>query len=433
MLKCDSDHHWWARYRPPMPESEPPAADTPPFNDSLLSDHVDIARKVASGGYKWTHRAPEWIPAFVAEHDLGPFPAIRNRLREVVDLGGFGYHATIDHMIEAFCGWSTRRYGWTPDPALTVPNTSVIQGVWSCVEAFTEPTGAVILTPPIYFPFNTISESTGRRTVDWRLIKDDNGWHYDLDGLAHLLADDPGIQMLLLCHPHNPTGRVLTTDQLTRIVELASEHDVVIVSDEIHADFTYPGATHVPLAAVPGAASCTVTVTSGIKTFAMGGLRASVASFADEDMLVRYRRIPEHLLGSPNRLGCEAAIVGWEEGDTWVDQLVALFDHHRHHLASRLADELPDVRMHVPQSTFLAWLDLSALGPGDRPGRWLRDRTGVDCKDGPLFGPGGEGHARLTFGTSTAMLDEIIDRLVSGIGTSPESSLETDIGNSAFH
>ena len=416
-----------------MPESEPPAADTPPFNDSLLSDHVDIARKVASGGYKWTHRAPEWIPAFVAEHDLGPFPAMRNRLREVVDLGGFGYHATIDHMIEAFCGWSTRRYGWTPDPALTVPNTSVIQGVWSCVEAFTEPTGAVILTPPIYFPFNTIGESTGRRTVDWRLIKDDNGWHYDLDGLAHLLADDPGIQMLLLCHPHNPTGRVLTTDQLTRIVELASEHDVVIVSDEIHADFTYPGATHVPLAAVPGAASCTVTVTSGIKTFAMGGLRASVASFADEDMLVRYRRIPEHLLGSPNRLGCEAAIVGWEEGDTWVDQLVALFDHHRHHLASRLADELPDVRMHVPQSTFLAWLDLSALGPGDRPGRWLRDRTGVDCKDGPLFGPGGEGHARLTFGTSTAMLDEIIDRLVSGIGTSPESSLETDIGNSAFH
>ncbi len=433
MLKCDSDHHWWARYRPPMPESEPPAADTPPFNDSLLSDHVDIARKVASGGYKWTHRAPEWIPAFVAEHDLGPFPAMRNRLREVVDLGGFGYHATIDHMIEAFCGWSTRRYGWTPDPALTVPNTSVIQGVWSCVEAFTEPTGAVILTPPIYFPFNTISESTGRRTVDWRLIKDDNGWHYDLDGLAHLLADDPGIQMLLLCHPHNPTGRVLTTDQLTRIVELASEHDVVIVSDEIHADFTYPGATHVPLAAVPGAASCTVTVTSGIKTFAMGGLRASVASFADEDMLVRYRRIPEHLLGSPNRLGCEAAIVGWEEGDTWVDQLVALFDHHRHHLASRLADELPDVRMHVPQSTFLAWLDLSALGPGDRPGRWLRDRTGVDCKDGPLFGPGGEGHARLTFGTSTALLDEIIDRLVSGIGTSPASSLETDIGNSAFH
>ena len=433
MLKCDSDHHWWARYRPPMPESEPPAADTPPFNDSLLSDHVDIARKVASGGYKWTHRAPEWIPAFVAEHDLGPFPAMRNRLREVVDLGGFGYHATIDHMIEAFCGWSTRRYGWTPDPALTVPNTSVIQGVWSCVEAFTEPTGAVILTPPIYFPFNTISESTGRRTVDWRLIKDDNGWHYDLDGLAHLLTDDPGIQMLLLCHPHNPTGRVLTTDQLTRIVELASEHDVVIVSDEIHADFTYPGATHVPLAAVPGAASCTVTVTSGIKTFAMGGLRASVASFADEDMLVRYRRIPEHLLGSPNRLGCEAAIVGWEEGDTWVDQLVALFDHHRHHLTSRLADELPDVRMHVPQSTFLAWLDLSALGPGDRPGRWLRDRTGVDCKDGPLFGPGGEGHARLTFGTSTAMLDEIIDRLVSGIGTSPASSLETDIGNSAFH
>ena len=404
-----------------------------PINGSdLLVDHVDVSQKVASRGYKWTDRAPEWIPAFVAEHDLGPFPAMRDRLREVVDLGGFGYHSTIGHMIEAFCDWSTRRHGWTPEPALIVPNTSVIQGVWSCVEAFTEPTGAVILTPPIYFPFNTIGESTGRRTVDWSLIRDNNGWHYDLDGLAHLLADDPGIQMLLLCHPHNPTGRVLTTDQLTRIVELASEHDVVIVSDEIHADFTYPGATHVPLATVPGAASCTVTVTSGIKTFAIGGLRASVAAFTDQDLLVRYRRIPEYLMGSPNRLGCEAAIVGWEEGDSWVDQLVALFDRHRHHLASRLAAELPEVRMHVPQSTFLAWLDLSAFGPGDRPGRWLRDRAGLDCKDGPLFGPGGEGHARLTFGTSTAMLDEMIDRLVSGIGTSPRSSPETGSGNSAF-
>ena len=414
-----------------MPNNVPPG-DRDSRPSTLLIDHVDIDQKVNSGGYKWTDRAPEWIPAFVAEHDLGPFPAMRDRLREVVDLGGFGYHSTIDHMVEAFCGWSARRHGWAPDPALTVPNTSVIQGVWSCVEAFTEPTGAVILTPPIYFPFNTIGESTGRRTVDWPLTRNDDGWHYDLDGLALLLADDPGIQMLLLCHPHNPTGRVLTTDQLTRIVELASEHDVVIVSDEIHADFTYPGATHVPLATVPGAASCTVTVTSGIKTFAMGGLRASVTAFADEDLLARYRRIPEYLLGSPNRLGCEAAIIGWEEGDTWVDQLVALFDHHRHHLASRLADELPDVRMHVPQSTFLAWLDLSALGPGDRPGRWLRDRAGLDCKDGPLFGPGGEGHARLTFGTSTAMLDEMIDRLVVGIGTSPGSSPETGIGNNAF-
>ena len=397
-----------------MPNNVPPE-DGESGPSPLLIDHVDIDRKVGSGGYKWTYRAPRWIPAFVAEHDLGPLPAMRERLGEVVEQGGFGYHTTVGHMIEAFCAWSARRHGWEPDPNLVVANASVLQGVWSCVEAFTEPTGAVILTPPIYFPFNDIGPTTGRRTVDWPLVRNEHGWHYDLDHLAHLLADDPGIQLLVLCHPHNPTGRTLAVDQLAQVVDLATRYDVVIVSDEIHADFTFPGSTHVPMAIVPGAASRTVTVTSGIKTFAIGGLRVSVTAFADESLFTRYRRIPEHLLGSPNRMGCEAATIGWELGDEWVDQLVSLFDRHRHHLVARLAEEAPEVRIHLPQATFLAWLDVSAYAPGDRPGRWLRDQTGVDCKDGPLFGQGGEGHARMTFGTSTALLDEMVNRISSGL------------------
>ena len=239
-----------------MPSNIPPEdGDSGP--SPLLIDHVDIDRKVGSGGYKWTYRAPRWIPAFVAEHDLGPFPAMRERLREVVEQGGFGYHTTVDHMIEAFCAWSARRHGWEPDPDLVVANASVLQGVWSCVEAFTEPTGAVILTPPIYFPFNDIGPTTGRRTVDWPLVRNEHGWHYDLDHLAHLLADAPGIQLLVLCHPHNPTGRTLTVDQLAQVVDLATRYDVVIVSDEIHADFTFPGSTHVPMAIVPGAVGIT--------------------------------------------------------------------------------------------------------------------------------------------------------------------------------
>lgn len=384
---------------------------------ALLHDHVDIDQKVASGNYKWDLRSPEFIPAFVAEHDLGPFPAMQARLHEVVELGGFGYPSTsaFTRMAEAFSGWSSRRHGWAPDPALIVPNTSVVQGVWSCIEAFTEPSAAVVLTPPIYFPFNNIGATTGRRTVDWPLLRGEDGWHYDMNFLTHLLATDPDIQILLLCHPHNPTGRVLTVDELTEIVKLATEHDVLIISDEIHADFTYPGARHVPLATLPGAADCTVTVTSGIKTFAIGGLRTSVTSFANPALFDQYRRIPENLLGSSSRLGFEAATIGWEQGDHWVDQLVDLFDRHRHHLASRLADQLPELNFHLPQSTFLAWLDLSAYGPGDRPGRWLRGQCGIDCKDGPLFGQGGTDHARMTFGTSTVMLDEIIDRLVAGL------------------
>jgi len=219
----------------------------------------------------------------------------------------------------------------------------------------------------------------------------------------------------VLCHPHNPTGRVLTDDQLARIVALASEHDLVIASDEIHSDFVYPGATHRPLPLVEGAAERTVVLTSGVKTFAMGGLRTAVASFSDERLLARFNRVPAELLGGVNRLGCEAVIAAWDAGDEWVDALVVLFDRHRRHLVDRLADELPEVRVHLPEATFLAWLDLSALGPDGPPGKWLSERTGVSCKSGPPFGVGGENHVRLSFGTSTAILNEMLDRLVDGL------------------
>ena len=198
-------------------------------------------------------------------------------------------------------------------------------------------------------------------------------------------------------------------------MNLANEHDVIIASDEIHSDFVYLGAIHRPLPLIDGAAERTVVLTSGVKTFAMGGLRTAVASFADEHLHARFAEVPAELLGGVNRLGCEAVIAGWDTADDWVDALVALFDRHRHHLVERLADELPEVRVHLPESTFLAWLDLSAFGPGDRPGRWLRERTGVACKGGPPFGAGGGGHVRMTFGTSTAVLDEMLDRLVAGL------------------
>ena len=408
-----------------------PFLEDPVLEDPVLEDRVDVARKVASGGYKWTPEAPDVIPAYVAEHDLGPLPAMQETLRRAVDLGGFGYHQGHEALGEAFAGWWSRRHGWDADPELVVPNASVLQGVWASVEAFTDPGDAVVLPTPVYFPFHDIAPTTGRRIAEWHLVRDAAGWHHDLDALERLLVDDPGIRLLLLCHPHNPTGKVLTVRELTRIVELAAEHDVVIASDEIHADFTYPDAHavattpgdvtpqtgHVPTAIIPGAAERTVTLTSGIKTFAMGGLKASVAAFADERLHARFLEVPANLLGGQNRLGNVAAVAGWTHGDAWVDQLVALFDRHRHHLVDRLATEAPGVRVHLPESTFLAWLDLSAYEPGDRPSRWFEDHTGVHAKAGPLFGTGGVDHVRLTFGTSTAMLDEILDRIASGLPT----------------
>lgn len=383
---------------------------------------VNRGARRAADLVKWSRYDADVLPAWVAEHDFGQPPAVAERLHGLVDTAAFGYHETTGPMVASFCRWVARRHGWSPEPALARPLTNVVQGVWACVEAFTSPGQKLILSDPVYHPFQNLGSSSGREVLRWNLVRDTtaghagSGWNYDLDALESLLASDPAARLLVLCHPQNPTGRALTAAQLARIVDLALEHDLVIVSDEIHFDLVHPGAVHVPTLTIPGAESCTVAVTSGIKTFGIGGLCCAVAVCGNERLADGLATVPGNLLTLPNRLGCEASIAAWDTGDDWVDDLKRVLDANRHRLVDRLRVELPDVGIHLPDATFLAWLDLSAWSPGERPSTWLRERAGVACESGPRFGSGGEGHVRLNFGTSPAILDEIIDRVVSGLG-----------------
>jgi cystathionine beta-lyase len=376
---------------------------------------VDPQERRSSGVDKWNRYPDRVIPAWVAEHDLGPPPAVVERLRDLVDLRAFGYHSAGDNVGPAYSSWATRRHGWTPDPDLILLTANVLQGIWACVEALTAPGDGIMYTPPVYPPFLDVPPTTDRRAVHWPMTLTDTGWHYDFDALSGLLEADPGISLLLLSHPHNPTGRVLTAEELIHIVDLSHEHDLTIVSDEIHSDLVYADSTHIPMLTVPGASSRTVTVTSGVKTFALGGMRCAVAICGDDRLRSAIRSIPTELLGAPNRMGCEASITAWETGSDWTDQLLALLDRNRRHLFDRISADLPEVRMFLPESTFVAWLDLSAFDTGDHPARWLRHMTGVASGNGPNFGPAGEKHVRITFGTSAELLDEIAGRIITGL------------------
>ena len=166
---------------------------------------------------------------------------------------------------------------------------------------------------------------------------------------------------------------------------------------------------------IPGADDCTVTVTSGIKTFAFGGIRCAVAQTGSRKIFEQLSTVPSALLGGPNRMGAEAAITAWDTGETWVDQMKNTLDSNRHLLFDRLNKELPAIKMHLPQSTFVAWLDLSNYEPGERPATWMRGLTGVAGQNGLNFGSEGSGHLRLTFGTSPEVLNQMIDQMVEGL------------------
>lgn len=392
-----SDH---TRYFAPMSEASP-------------FDSVDLDAKRAGTQGKWVRYDPDVLPAWVAEHDFDRPPQVAEALHRVADLGGWGYCNTEPEVAESFASWADRRYGWPVDPELVTLTIDSLQGVWAAVSMLTEPGDGVIITPPVYFPFFWIADTLQRRQLEWRLRRSDDGWNPNLDDFRALLEAEPSAKVLVLCHPHNPTGRVMPKEWLTELVAVAAEYDVFIVSDEIHADLVYPGAEYVPLLTVPGAAERTVVATSTGKTFAMSGLRCAVSVAGNPAMKERWDDAHSGLLlGRPNRPGMAACMAAWDHGAHWTDELVAYLDGNRKHLGDRLAAEAPAVLFHLPESTYLAWLDVSAVGLGDEPSKALLKQAKVALSEGSTFGAGGEGHVRLNFGTSRAVLDQIIDRLI---------------------
>ena len=357
------------------------------------------------------------LPAWIAEHDLGPPPVVRDALRRLADLPDVGYSRRAGDLGAAFADWCEIRHQWRPDPRLVIPTADVLQGIWAVVAAFSAPGEGVVTTPPVYPYFHDVAPSLGRRSLECPLRHEAGGWRLDLDDLATLLEREPGARILLLCSPHNPTGHLYGRDDLQAVVDLTRRHEVILVSDEIHFDLVYPGGRHVPALALPGAAEHTVALYSAGKAFAISGLRAAVAVFGNEALRARFESaMPERLLGGVGRAGVEAAIVAWRHGAGWLEELVTLFDRHRRMVVDVLATELPAVGCHLPASTFLAWLDLSAFDLGPDPAAALLGRARVRTSEGHEFGTGGEDHVRLNFGTSTELLERILARLCDALG-----------------
>ena len=381
---------------------------------------VDVGQKRGNRNAKWSKYAAEALPAWVAEHDFRPPPAVLDAMQTTIDRGDFGYHDLEDDVGAAFARWASERYGWSPDPDLVHTCVDVLQGVTAAVTALAEPGEGVILTPPIYHIFLQICPTARRRQLGWPMRYDlDQGWTLDPDDLEALVRREPGARVLLWCHPHNPTGWVAGTEVLTRIVELAHDYDFYVVSDEIHADLVYPdsSAPFTPMLSVPGAAERVVSVTSPAKTFAMSGLRCAVMAYGDRNLRRQVRQAhPPLLLGHAARTGIDATMAAWQHGAAWADGLVAHLRGLRDHLANRLDAEAPGVVFHRPDSTFLAWLDVSACGLGEAPAATLLLQAGVAASEGTEFGTNGHGHVRLNFGTSIEVLDEILDRLVARVG-----------------
>ena len=373
-----------------------------------------MERLRALTGAKWAYHDDHVIPAWVADMDFPTAPEITAALRTLVDSADTGYNAVSfdKSVVEAWAGWSERRHGWRPDPEHSLLHSSTLQPIAATIHAATEPGDGVVLFTPIYPPFLGLVEKAGRRIDEYRL--DETEWRIDPSALESLVSEST--RAILLCNPHNPTGRVFDAEELAAIAEIARTHDATVISDEIWSDIVYPGATHIPFATLgEDAAARTVTTTSASKSFNLGGLSCAVAHYGSEDLLDAVGALPPHLLGGVNVMGAVAAIEAWTRGEAWFDETLRVLQGNRDHLMSRRAEELPQVVVECPEATYLAWLDLRATGLGDDPAKELLERAHVALSAGPEFGSPGAGFARLNFATPVEVLDEIMDRIASAL------------------
>jgi cystathionine beta-lyase len=385
-------------------------------NPPVDLDAVDLGTLRRRRGEKWRHFGSEPLAAWVADMDFPVAEPIRLTLQRALDLGDLGYpvNPRPTDLPTVFAERALRRFGWQVSPRQVEVITDVVQGIFTALSVWTEPGDGVLVQTPVYPPFLGSVREMGRRLVTCDLVQSDRGYAIDFDALRR--AADRGVRMLLLCHPHNPTGRVFSRAELEGIAALALERDLVVVSDEIHADLVYAGRVHVPFASLGAEVERrTVTLTSATKAFNIAGLRCAVAVYGSEELKRRFRTVPRHLRGGVNTLGLAATEAAWRHADPWLAGVLAYLDANRQRVAEVVRERLPGIGHALPEATYLAWLDCRALELAPDPQRFFLERAGVALSDGAPFGEAGKGFVRLNFATSRAILDEILERMAKAL------------------
>jgi cystathionine beta-lyase len=307
-----------------------------------------------------------------------------------------------------------RLYGWSFAPSRVEILSDVVQGMYTALHQLTEPGDGAVVQTPIYAPFLGCVRKQGRRLDENRLVLGPDGYTVDVDGLRAI--GDSRTRALLLCNPHNPSGRAFRRDELEAIARVALERDWVVVADEIHQDLVWSGHRHVPFASLgPEIEARTVTLTAASKAFNIAGLRCGVAIFGSEAQKRRFDALPRHIRGGIGTLGIEALDAAWRHSGPWLEAVRAYLEANRARVVDFVARELPGVVLHPPEATYLAWLDCRSLELAPSPYAFFLSEAKVALSDGPTFGDAGRGFVRLNFATSRGILDEALERMAKAL------------------
>ena len=380
--------------------------------DTHEADTLETSSLENKACLKWQHHPAGVLPLWVADMDFPTAKPIQEALEAYAKSNNLGYPSWdgLPGLKESVQERLRTRHGWEVEPSHIYPLNGIVTGLFLGSLALASEGEEVIIQTPSYPPFMMAVEETGRVPLYNPLVQGTNGWEIDFDGLEALVT--PATRLLMLCNPHNPTGRVFRRDELERLADFALRHRLWVVSDELHSDLVYGGEKHIPIASLsPEIAERTITLFGPTKTFNIAGLKIGFAVSQNERLLERFKARAHGLVGAPNVMAQAATMAAYGRGKAWLEGALTYLDGNRHFIKEFLGEHLPEVGYTQPEGTYLAWLDFRAWELDDDLYPFLLEEAKVGLNDGPAYGTGGEGFARLNFATSRGIVEEALTRI----------------------
>jgi cystathionine beta-lyase len=383
-----------------------------------MSDHLTTVPNLS---VLQTHRSEKWrgfakdvLPLPVAEMDFPVAEPIRAILTELVATSDLGYLGPIPELGVGFKKFAQERWNWELDESQVRAATDVGVAVVEILRVMTQPGDSILINSPVYHNFyNWINETKLNKVdVPFQRTGDEaaNPWEIDWAGIEK--AYSSGIKVHLLCSPHNPLGRIYSKEELLKFVELAQKHNVLIISNELHAPLTYKGNQYTPILSLgESAQKVSIVVSAASKGWNIAGLKCAIIVTQNSLLFARLNEMPLAVHYRSSLLGAFATAVAFSDCGDWLDDVVSQLDENRYLIKNLLSVKLPSVRYHIPDNGYLAWLDLESLKLGVDPSKVLLEKGRVAFNPGHTFGAQCSQYIRLNFATSPVIVTEAIERI----------------------
>ena len=363
------------------------------------------------------------LPLWVADMDFKASSYIIEALQTMNSHGIFGYSEAKEEYFAALSRWMKRHHDWDVREKWLVKTPGVVFALAMAVKAYTKEKDAVLIQQPVYYPFAEVIEDNNRKLVINELKQGTDGrYSIDYEDFENKIVSE-NVKLFFLCSPHNPVGRVWTKEELTRIGDICLKHQVIVVSDEIHADFVFAHAHTVFTKVKEEYQSIGIVCTSPSKTFNIAGFQVSNIFIADDELRRKFRRqISASGYSQLNLAGLVACEAAYQHGDEWLEKVLRYIKKNADYVNAFLKERLPKVKMTELEGTYLVWLDFRAYGLTDSElNRRITHKASLWLDSGSMFGVSGEGFQRINIACPRSTLAEALEKLASAFVDIEES------------